>query len=419
MSRGTLINRKLEKEYVKVEDLKSFRLYRHTREPNRWQVRLSAYGNYARRRFTAETKEEALELAPVIAGLKSPRSKRRTSMKLLDAFEETFSKSNRRPSSIKDWRYQVYRFLAWIADEYPLISEWGDLDGLILSEYLDTFTGKAHHTRRLAIQPITQTAHYMSRIYDYPLVQCQIGKAPKGETKTVHLVDVLDFLSFVRSHPDHSHYEVGIALQSLAGLQLQEATRLTWDRVRLDIETIEISGEVKNEFRLRAIPVVSYVVGALERAAAYQKRKGFRQDHIQATKMGLFYSGTQYREYSKGVKQAITAWNPKVDWKPKDLRNTLETWSSRSGLRNDIWERYVGHALSNPIAEAYVSKMAKTIHPATRGEEAQLMDDLEVYRKQVIHPLEEAICNFLQLAEQPNGQVANAVNRNYNAANVS
>ena len=62
--------------------------------------------------------------------------------------------------------------------------------------------------------------------------------------------------------------------------------------------------------------------------------------------------------------------------------------------------------------------MAKTIHTATQGEEAQSMEDLEVYRKQVIHPLEEAICNFSQLAEQPNGQVANSVNRNYNAASV-
>ncbi len=73
----------------------------------------------------------------------------------------------------------------------------------------------------------------MAREYGFQDVAAGIGTSNKllHPPAEVHLEDVADFLDWLRI--DEPRLEVGAALQGLAGLQLQEATRLTWQKVDL------------------------------------------------------------------------------------------------------------------------------------------------------------------------------------------
>ena len=79
-----------------------------------------------------------------------------------------------------------------------------------------------------------------------------------------YLADAVDFSAYVRRHAPE--LEAPAALQALGGLRLQEAYRLTWDKIDLDGALVEISGEVKTDWSRRVIPICARALQALQRA---------------------------------------------------------------------------------------------------------------------------------------------------------
>jgi integrase len=256
----------VEKEWVKIASRPLFNLYQSTMESNLWQIRLNGSGGYLRRRFHAPSLQHALEAAPVVAGLeKSPEERNRIS--LADAFSMALQNTNRRERSRLDWAKAVDKFMTWLRKHHPLCTHWGMMTRQILREYLNgCYAGKSANYRRLQMQPLLQTAAFMHREYEFSAIGERLGIGSKLKTlpRTVYLEDVISFCDFLRDRK--SHLEVGACLQGLAGLQLLEALRLTWKNVDLECGLIEITGEVKNQYRNRVIPVCGRVLDALKRA---------------------------------------------------------------------------------------------------------------------------------------------------------
>ena len=394
-----------KKEWVKVASRPLFNLYQSTMETNLWRIRLNGSGNYLRRQFHAPSLKDALMEAPRVAGLDAPDAKDKVVL-LADAFNMTLSNTRRREASRKAWLRDTERFFRWLKKRYPLCTHWGAMTRQILREYLGTYDGRSDNHKRLSMQPLLQTSGFMHREYGFPNIGERMGIGSKLKTppKTVYLEDVIALCDFLRDR--NSHLEVGVALQGLAGLQVLEALRLTWNNVDLQRGLIEITGEVKNEYRNRVIPVTGRVLEALRRADERRKaRKGKVQSVVEpvvvATK-GEPY--VEYQSYCRQVRAALKKWNPSIDWATKDLRNCLPTFAKMEGIHGTIWEQYIGHAPGTVTERHYVPRLAAR----TSGEQNALLRAMDLFRKFVTAPLEAykpavEIGNFWQVSASANG----------------
>lgn len=228
--------------------------------------------------------------------------------------------------------------------------------------------------------------------YEYELPDIaagmEIGSRPQTKPAEVLLRDVIDFVDFLRDKAPS--LEIGAALQALAGLRVQEVTRLPWNKVDLERGLVEVSGEVKNEHSVRTIPVCSRVMDALKRA--YDRRKLTQgkireiQEAIVSRPLGKPY-GEWWQAYSKAVKMELKEWNPSIRWQCKDLRNCLPTYAAIHGLSSDVLEMYLGHAPKTITAKHYVVHL----NTASIGEAEELERRTEIFRKQVVAWIDKAI----------------------------
>jgi integrase len=305
------------------------------------------------------------------------------------AFDAALQASRRGERSQKDWAYESGRFLEWLRVKYPAATLWRHVSRAVVSEYLATFQHLSDTSQRLAMNPIRQTAKYMETMHDFRNVGAvlKIGNKLKTPPPQVFVSDVLLFLDYLRKNSPH--LEVGAALQGLAGLRLLEVVRLTWDKVDLKRGLIEISGEIKNDHSQRVIPLCNVVKDALERAYDETQRGAIRDSkaHVVLSKSGTPYLGGSWFNYSKNLSDAISAWNKKAGWKPKDLRNCLPTLAARKGILSLAWESYMGHAAKGVTAVHYVPRLAS----GTLGEGDALNEAMDVFRKLVVEPLEAEI----------------------------
>ena len=229
------------------------------------------------------------------------------------------------------------------------------------------------------MQPLRQTSRFMGR--EYGCQDVAVGLGTKSELvrppAEVYLEDVVDFLDWLREH--RSELEAGVSLQGLAGLQLQEATRLTWDRLDLDRGLIEITGEVKNKYRNRVIPVCPRILTALRRSSLAK---------VQAADGRII--PYHWMTYSKSVTAAIRQFNPQLGWQPKDLRNCVLQFALRQGQLNDVWEQYVGHKPKSVTGLHYINRLATS----SRGQNSDLERRMDLFREQVIGPLASALTQY-------------------------
>lgn len=181
---------------------------------------------------------------------------------------------------------------------------------------------------------------------------------------------VLDFLHWLTLYEQYDRkLTVGVALQGLAGLQLQEAFRLTCENVDWATQTIIVDGEVKNRFRIRRIPVANVVLTLLERE--YSSTEPLPSDRI----ISCFQ---QWLSYSKIVSKALEEWNDgERPIKPKDLRNTIQTEAADRNWNFHSLQRYVGHSPTTVSGRNYY------------GDDPSRL--VEVFRTNIIQPLEELI----------------------------
>lgn len=390
------MSRNTEKEWTKVSTQPQYNLYRSAADPRAFQVRLKASGGYLRRRFNAPDLASALDEAPRVAGLVRPEQAR-DAFTLAEAFAMALASTKRRDGSRKAWVKDTEKFLRWLAKRHPLCTRWGTMTRQILREYLATQDGKSDNHRRLMMQPLLQTAGFMHREYGHPNIGERMGIGAKLKTppKTVYLEDALAFCDWLREN--RPHLEAGACLQGLAGLQLQESLRVTWDKVDLKRGLVEISGEVKNDYRNRVIPVCARVLEGLVRSRTRLSKGKVReiQDSVVTGVHGAAFE--DFRSYGRQLAAAIRAWNAECGWAPKDLRNCLPTFATMEGIHGTVWEQYIGHAPKTVTERHYVPRLASR----TMGEKKALERQVALFRRLVTDPLDKfaagPTCSILQL----------------------
>lgn len=366
-----------KREWQRVARTERYSLFQAVEEPHVFSVRWKRpNGSRAYRVFSALSLENAFAQAPIVSGFETAQHEEQVLLE--DAFNGALAESRRNERSRVDWKKSCKRFAVWLVSKHPEAECWNQLTRQMLREYLSTFDGKSATTRRLAVQPIIQTDGFMAREYGTRRIAefLKIGGTPVAEPAKVYLVDVADFCDWTRQHV--AEIEVGVALQGLAGLRLQEATRLVHGKVDLNRGLVEVSGEVKNRWSERVIPVCQRVQEALDRSL---------RAPVQSVD-GRFIP-MHHHNYGKLVSRAIRKWNPKVTWKHKDLRNALPTFAASQGVLSDLWEQYLGHAPKTVTARHYLPRLAS----ATAGEEAELDRQMVLFKRLVIGPLEAGMRN--------------------------
>jgi len=371
--------------WVKIPDIGDprFNLYRSTKEKSLWQVRLTGLGNYKRRRFRANNQVEALRKALDKAGLLDEEEKNQD-MPILDASELTLSSTRRGEYSQKEWRRNMMRFMDWINKAHPDIVNWGQLNRGMMREFLATLNGCSPNTKRLVMQPLTQSSGFLHREFGFTnfAERLGLGTKLKSPPKAVYLEDVVSFCDWLKR--ESPVLEVGAALQGLAGLQLLEALRLNWDKIDLERGLVEISGDVKNSYRQRVIPVAQRVLDALKRS--YEQRFGNGSEVVRG------FSGVKiedHRSYSRMLRKAFKGWNPRIEWCPKDLRNALPTFCRINGVQGQltIWEQYIGHAPRTVSDTHYFPRLGSR----SKGEKNALERQMNIFREQVVNHVDVAI----------------------------
>ena len=151
---------------------------------------------------------------------------------------------------------------------------------------------------------------------------------------------------------------------------------MTWDKVDLERGLVEISGEVKNRYRNRVIPVCRRVLEALLRS---------RSAKIQAVNGQVV--PLYWETYSKRTSKAVKRFNANLDWQTKDLRNCLLQFALRRGILSDVWEQYVGHKPRTVTGLHYINRLATV----SRGQHAELDRRMALFREQVLEPVERKI----------------------------
>jgi integrase len=403
-----------KQQWIKIVSTGRVSVFRDPSNPSRFEVSWRrANGSYGRRRFNADSVEQAIETAPVIAGLvqATPDVEGIT---LLDGFTQAMSETRRGSRGRADWLYQQTRFLEWLARSHPTVTHWHQVTRQIVKDYLRRYEGRSPNHRRLTLQPVIQTAGYLEREFQMPNVtrKLGIGNANVRETPTVFLADVVSLADFLKDR--HPRLEVGVALQGLAALRLTEALRITWGKVDLRHGIIEVSGETKTSWSNRTIPVAARVHDALRRA--WEIRPNAKvvdpQAPVVVSPKGRSYMAgtTSYHNYTKDLRKAVKEWNAEVGWRVKDLRNAVPTALAMAGLACDASEQYMGHAPKGITARHYIPRLSAV----TKGEKAAFAHAMQVFKTPVVEHIEHLasgseaeILNFFEPASEP-GKVKEA-----------
>ena len=306
---------------------------------------------------------------------------------IAEALAETLDHTRRKDRAKQDWEASSKPFLAWMQEHYPAVLNWQDITHPMFDKYLHhirakkgkgeakTLTVPSENYKRLRMNPMVQTGLRMETVYGLPN-RCRafkLGNTPVESPCYVSVKHVLSLLEYTRAHA--SDLEAPIALAGLTGLAVMEIIRLKWDKVDLENGTVTVSGEVKNKYRTRTLPVCKRVLEALKRG-----HENELSDHVAAFGVGEHYDNDRWQIYGKRLNKVVKAWNRTLD-KPieplfygKDLRNCLPTLAVEKMTHGMVWEHYIGHCPQGVTEKHYVPKQK-----------------IEAFNKQVIPVIEQAV----------------------------
>jgi integrase len=165
-----------------------------------------------------------------------------------------------------------------------------------------------------------------------------------------------------------------VALQGLVGLSVKEVCRLTWDKVDLKQGTLIIDGHVKNKYRIRKLPIPQMVLALIKRIEAQRFKSNSVISHY-----------SNYTSYTQALERESLRWNPSLELKPKDFRNTIQTVSMDEGWYDYNVKRYVGHA-PDSVGERHY-----------RGDKGKRL--LPIFREKVLPHIEERINQWVPLED--------------------
>jgi integrase len=311
------------------------------------------------------------------------------------AFAAALADSKRKSATARhDWERHAKPFLTWLRANCPHVATWAALADRHVRAYDATLKHLSPNARRLRLQPIKQVGRFMEREHGIPnVVNVRLSSELVQETPSVDVGDVADFCNYLRDNAPW--LEAGVSLQGLAGLRLLEALRLRWRDVRLADGLILVGAEIaKTKFSKRVIPVCARVSEALCRAYDRVAARGpvDLAARVVGTARGLPYMRDEtdriWSEYGRTVSAALRAWNARVKWRAKDLRNALAQAATLGGWDGSLFELYIGHVAPGDVTKRhYVGQLAT----ATPGDERRLAETMGRFRAMVTNRIDAAI----------------------------
>ena len=371
------------RKWRKILHTPAFNVYQAQNEATTYSVRFKTGKKHMKRIYPAPDPAAAIALAPSVAGFQASPYQIPDAHPIIDALSHTLEATQRGPRARKDWHSATNRFALWLGDNHPEIANWNQLTRTLVAHYDRTLAPLAPNARRLRLQPLIQTDNRMHREHDTPRItqNLKIGRQLAKDPPHVHLADVLSLLDHILLHAPALH--VGASLQALAALRPSEAHALTWDHVDLQAGLIQTGA--KNRHSRRIIPIPTLALQALR-----GHPRPPTDPHVIDLAPQPLYPNFQSAEYSKKLNRAILAWNPRIDFRAKDLRNALPTWAVANSLHDDIWEQYMGHAPKGVTQVHYTPRLA-TVSP---GQATQLHEAMAIFQTHVTHPIDAALAKL-------------------------
>jgi integrase len=226
--------------------------------------------------------------------------------------------------------YACDAFLDWI--DAKSLTYWHELTKSTCIGYKNYLINKnyAYDTIRLYFWVLRRASSWMSMQYpDHYRDICKGIKLRKFDSKkreyrqqeflSVH--EVLYFMDHLmrRNKPT---LLLGAGFQGLCCMQLLEVVRLQGKDVDIQSGTVTIQNSVKNESRIRRIPIPQIMIALLRRFMPDKKAEFIVHTH--RTQSG----------YSRGLINEFNRWGKRI--LPKNLRNTLPTTSYQGGWHRAI-----------------------------------------------------------------------------------
>jgi len=336
----------------------------------RWRLIYGRSSNRSQRRLTYDASGSEEALLKAVELLFGPASTKGmpVMMDIAEVFAEWWKDCGGEPYHLKTlWKHAGY-FLKWCQKRE--IYYWDDLLVLVTPMDYVKHCLEQNNTRK-TIQHYLEPVHGASRwavkhtngryrdFFEGFHMGKKIGQplkyASKKTKEYLTITQVVDLLEWMKDQPKSIDLLPTVALQGLCGLQLQEATRLTWDRVDLVNGTVTIEADyrhdprtagIKNSSRVRRLPVPSLVLKILQEACDHQRRPSGDQRIINVP---------SWKAYCSRLTHILKAWNPECHLPPSDLRNTLPTEFNNRGWMTVWFRRYFGHAPANQMERAYLA----------------------------------------------------------------
>lgn len=287
----------------------------------------------------------------------------------------------------QELKFSMY-FLEWV-DKMGLVY-WEDLRFEHLQSYYKHLVQKemSYDGVRLYLIPIRRTAFWMAANWPKQYVNfgqsfrlsktdfCSTNYSDEKGNPFLSIHEALDFLVWLLKDANKINLAIGVALQTLVGLQMQEALRLTWEKINPVEGTIIIEGVVKNQFRIRKIPIPKLVIDLLQ----FYRGQNDRDSNLVVSGYATFVN------YSHALRREFGRWKPNLELKPKDLRNTLQTTAIDNGWYGFYVQRYVGHAPTT-IGERYY-----------HGNQGWRL--IPLYKEHVVKNVEQEIASWVSSKDQ-------------------
>lgn len=287
-----------------------------------------------------------------------------------------------RRDTLADYDTYVRLFLSWA--EIEGLDRWKDLRLEHLQGYAKrlVWEGKAWDTVRLYTYPIRAAARWASLNwpgrFDNFSAGFRLPRRPRSKSlDPLRLTEVADFLVFLERDEESSKLLPGVALQTLCGLRVMEALRLTWGCIDVVRGLVTIDGEVKNDSSRRILPLPQKVWDILLRSGRVGER--------------VVWAFSARSAWRRAVQSALKRWRPEKVVSPKMFRKTLATEMRLRGWNRDLMDLYYGHTERDILGEHYIRDTAS--------------ERMELFRREVADRIDEVLAETGYEAPISNGKV--------------
>jgi len=287
---------------------------------NRWRVDgLDLSGTRRRKLFFAADLQEALAKAESV--LKMPGAEKvHPNLSIAETLKREAKTRTWTPETARNENNACLRFLEWVDSQK--LAFWHEMKLEHVQVYKRSLIKRdmAYDSIRLYTNPIRRASKWAASNYpdfyhdfcsSFRLNRRETASAKVGYDETagnpgLSIGEIMDLLAWLVNHSEWNRLTAGVALQSVAGLSLMEAYRMTWAQVNFEKSSITIEGETKNEYRVRRIPVHASVAWTLR--------------HIRNQADKRFIRPVPYEDkdgYAKELRKAFKAYGLKL--KPKEI----------------------------------------------------------------------------------------------------